>query len=57
MAPEVIAEGLKVISAAGVTLDTVDYDLGGNATAATARFCPTVLSKNGAASMPFTSEQ
>jgi 3-isopropylmalate dehydrogenase len=27
--PEVIAEGLKVISAAGVTLDTVDYDLGG----------------------------
>ncbi len=27
--PEVIAEGLKVISAAGVSLDTVDYDLGG----------------------------
>jgi len=27
--PEVIAEGLKVIAAAGVTLDTVDYDLGG----------------------------
>ncbi|MBT3247973.1 MAG: 3-isopropylmalate dehydrogenase [Actinobacteria bacterium] len=27
--PEVIAEGLKVISAAGVALDTVDYDLGG----------------------------
>ena len=27
--PEVIAEGLKVISAAGVELDTVDYDLGG----------------------------
>ena len=27
--PEVIAEGLKVIQAAGVELDTVDYDLGG----------------------------
>ena len=27
--PEVIAEGLKAISAAGVALDTVDYDLGG----------------------------
>ena len=27
--PEVIAEGLKVIAAAGVSLDTVDYDLGG----------------------------
>ncbi len=27
--PEVIAQGLKVIEAAGVTLDTVDYDLGG----------------------------
>ncbi|MEM7287241.1 MAG: 3-isopropylmalate dehydrogenase [Actinomycetota bacterium] len=27
--PEVIAEGLKVIRAAGVDLDTVDYDLGG----------------------------
>jgi 3-isopropylmalate dehydrogenase len=27
--PEVIAEGLKVISAAGVRLDPVDYDLGG----------------------------
>ncbi|MEM7339269.1 MAG: 3-isopropylmalate dehydrogenase [Actinomycetota bacterium] len=27
--PEVIAEGLRVIEAAGVTLDTVDYDLGG----------------------------
>ncbi len=27
--PEVIAEGLKVIRAAGVELDTVDYDLGG----------------------------
>ena len=28
--PEVIAEGLKVIEAAGVELDTVDYDLGGS---------------------------
>ena len=28
--PEVIAEGLRVIEAAGVTLDTVDYDLGGS---------------------------
>ncbi|MFN0092463.1 MAG: 3-isopropylmalate dehydrogenase [Acidimicrobiales bacterium] len=27
--PEVIAQGLKVIAAAGVALDTVDYDLGG----------------------------
>jgi len=27
--PEVIAEGLKVIEAAGVTFETVDYDLGG----------------------------
>lgn len=27
--PEVIAEGLRVIAAAGVDLDTVDYDLGG----------------------------
>ncbi|MEM9890725.1 MAG: 3-isopropylmalate dehydrogenase [Actinomycetota bacterium] len=27
--PEVITEGLRVITAAGVTLDTVDYDLGG----------------------------
>ncbi len=27
--PEVIAEALKVVAAAGVVLDTVDYDLGG----------------------------
>ena len=27
--PEVVAEGLKVIAAAGVDLETVDYDLGG----------------------------
>ena len=27
--PEVIAEGLKVIAATGVALDTIDYDLGG----------------------------
>ena len=27
--PEVVAEGLKVITAAGVELDTVEYDLGG----------------------------
>ncbi len=27
--PEVVAEGLKVIEAAGVELETVDYDLGG----------------------------
>ena len=27
--PEVVAEGLKVIAAAGVQLDTIDYDLGG----------------------------
>jgi 3-isopropylmalate dehydrogenase len=28
--PEVVAEGLKVIAATGVELDTVDYDLGGS---------------------------
>ena len=28
--PEVIAQGLRVIEAAGVDLDTVDYDLGGD---------------------------
>ena len=28
--PEVIAEGLKVIGAAGVAVETVDYDLGGS---------------------------
>lgn len=28
--PEVIAEGLKVIAATGVALDTIDYDLGGS---------------------------
>ena len=27
--PEVIAEGLKVINATGVNLETVTYDLGG----------------------------
>ncbi|MYE71708.1 MAG: 3-isopropylmalate dehydrogenase, partial [Acidimicrobiia bacterium] len=27
--PEVVAEGLKVLNAAGVELDTVPYDLGG----------------------------
>jgi 3-isopropylmalate dehydrogenase len=27
--PEVVAESLKVVAAAGVTLDTVEYDLGG----------------------------
>src|SRR5260370_12111268 len=27
--PEVVAEALKVVRAAGVVLDTVDYDLGG----------------------------
>ena len=28
--PEVISEGLKVINAAGVSLETVEYDLGGD---------------------------
>ncbi|HSH61097.1 MAG TPA: 3-isopropylmalate dehydrogenase [Acidimicrobiales bacterium] len=28
--PEVVAEALKVVAAAGVVLDTVDYDLGGD---------------------------
>ncbi|MCB0995593.1 MAG: 3-isopropylmalate dehydrogenase [Acidimicrobiales bacterium] len=28
--PEVVAEGLKVVRAAGVEIDTVDYDLGGS---------------------------
>ncbi|MBT5581211.1 MAG: 3-isopropylmalate dehydrogenase, partial [Acidimicrobiaceae bacterium] len=27
--PEVVAEGLKVIAAVGVEMDTVEYDLGG----------------------------
>jgi isocitrate/isopropylmalate dehydrogenase len=27
--PDVVAEGCKVIRAAGVAIDTVDYDLGG----------------------------
>ena len=28
--PEVVAEGLKVVAAAGVELEIVDYDLGGH---------------------------
>ncbi|MDP7259206.1 MAG: isocitrate/isopropylmalate family dehydrogenase, partial [Acidimicrobiales bacterium] len=28
--PEVIAEGLKVFAAAGVAIETIDYDLGGS---------------------------
>ena len=30
LVPDVIREGLKVIAAAGVELETVDYDLGGD---------------------------
>ncbi|KAG1648279.1 3-isopropylmalate dehydrogenase [Nymphon striatum] len=53
--PDVVAEGLKVISAAGVDLETVNYDLGG------ARYLPRRRGaspmrcwKSGAVSMPST---
>ena len=39
--PEVIAEALKVVRAAGVDLDTVDYDLGGARYLRDGRSCPT----------------
>jgi 3-isopropylmalate dehydrogenase len=38
--PEVIAEALKVVAAAGVELDTVDYDLGGRRYLATGEVLP-----------------
>jgi 3-isopropylmalate dehydrogenase len=38
--PEVIAEALKVVRAAGVQLDTVDYDLGGRRYLATGEVLP-----------------
>jgi len=38
--PEVIAEALKVVQAAGVALDTVDYDLGGRRYLATGEVLP-----------------
>jgi 3-isopropylmalate dehydrogenase len=38
--PEVTAEALKVVRAAGVTLDTVDYDLGGRFYARTGEVLP-----------------
>ena len=38
--PEVTAEALKVVRAAGVTLDTVDYDLGGRRYLATGEVLP-----------------
>jgi 3-isopropylmalate dehydrogenase len=38
--PEVIAEALKVVRAAGVELDTVDYDLGGRRYLATGEVLP-----------------
>ena len=38
--PEVVAEALKVVAAAGVQLDTVDYDLGGRRYLATGEVLP-----------------
>src|SRR5450432_4830785 len=38
--PEVIGEALKVVRAAGVVLDTVDYDLGGRRYLATGEVLP-----------------
>ena len=38
--PEVVAEALKVVDAAGVKLDTVDYDLGGRRYLATGEVLP-----------------
>jgi len=38
--PEVIAEALKVVAAAGVTLDTTEYDLGGRRFLATGEILP-----------------
>ena len=38
--PEVLAEALKVVAAAGVELDTVDYDLGGRRYLATGEVLP-----------------
>jgi 3-isopropylmalate dehydrogenase len=38
--PEVVAEALKVVRAAGVDLDTVDYDLGGRRYLATGEVLP-----------------
>ncbi len=38
--PEVLAEALKVVAAAGVQLDTVDYDLGGRRYLATGEILP-----------------
>ena len=44
--PEVIAEALKVVAAAGVTLDTTEYDLGGRRYLATGEILPdTVLAE------------
>ena len=48
--PEVTAEAVKVVRAAGVDLDTTDFDLGGPATCATARSSPTRRSTSCAAS-------
>ncbi len=38
--PEVVAEALKVVAAAGVDVDTVDYDLGGRRYLATGEVLP-----------------
>ena len=44
--PEVIAEALKVVAAAGVSLDTTEYDLGGRRYLATGEILPdTVLAE------------
>ena len=39
--PEVCAEALKVVAAAGVDLDTTEFDLGAARYLATATYCPT----------------
>ena len=44
--PEVVAEALKVVRAAGVALDTVEYDLGGSRYLSTGEVLPdTVLAE------------
>ena len=44
--PEVTAEALKVVRAAGVALDTTDYDLGGRRYLATGEVSPTRSSRS-----------
>ena len=53
--PEVVAEGLKVVRAAGVELDTVDYDLGGARYLRDGVVLPDEVSTSGGASTPSSS--